>query len=231
MQQLPLYVYITFGATVLLTVWLFFKATHYSKTFLTAFIAWLVLQSALSIAGFYSNPDHITSRFPLLFLPPLLFMIIRFATKKGREFIDSFDLPMLTILHVIRIPVELVLFWLFINKSVPEAMTFSGRNWDIFSGISAPFIYYFGFVNRKLNSTVILVWNFICLILLINVVATAILSLPARFHAFGFEQPNIGLGYFPFTLLPACLVPLVLFSMFAAIRRLLRNKQQSELRN
>src|SRR5436190_8012708 len=222
MQNLPLYVYLAFGATLIFAIWLFFKATNYSKSFLILLIIWLLIQSLLGISGFYSDPGKMTVRFPLLILPPLLFLASRFITKKGRAFIDSLDLPTLTIFHIIRIPVEIVLFWLFINKSIPEAMTFHGRNFDIFSGVSAPFVYYFGFVKKKLSKTIIIIWNFICLALLLNVVSTAFLSLPARFQQFGFEQPNIGLGYFPFVLLPACLVPLVLLSTLASLRQTIK---------
>ena len=140
MENLPIYVYITFGATVLFAIGLFYKATNYSKPFLLLLMGWLIIQSSLGIAGFYSNPNNMTARFPLLFLPPLLLLVSRFITKKGRALIDGLHLPRLTIFHIIRLPVEIVLFWLFINKSVPESMTFDGRNFDIFSGISAPFI-------------------------------------------------------------------------------------------
>jgi hypothetical protein len=225
MQNLPFYVYLTFGATVLAAIWLFYKATHYSKPFLIVLISWITLQSVLSMAGFYSNPLTVTARFPLLVLPPLLFLVYQFVTLKGKAFIDGLDLPTLTIIHIIRIPVEIILFWLFVHQSIPQAVTFEGRNFDIFSGITAPIIYYFGFVKKVIPKKIILVWNFICLALLVNVVTNALLSLPARFQQFGFEQPNIALGYFPFVLLPAFLVPVVLFSTLAAIKQLLKNSR------
>jgi hypothetical protein len=121
----------------------------------------------------------------------------------------------------------MVLFWLYANHAVPEAMTFNGRNFDILSGLSAPFIYYFGFVKKTLGRKAILAWNLICLALLLNVVSSAVLSLPARFEQFGFEQPNIALGYFPFVLLPAVLVPLVILSTAAAIRQLIKKTKSA----
>jgi hypothetical protein len=127
MQHLPTYVYLTFGATAIFAMKLFYKATNKSKTFLIGLSAWIIIQSVLAIAGFYSNPNTMATRFPLLILPPMLFLISRFAIKKGRAFLDGLNLPMLTIFHVIRIPVEFVLFWLFVNNSIPEAMTFHGR--------------------------------------------------------------------------------------------------------
>ena len=224
MQNLPIYVYITFGVTVLAAILLFFRATNYSKPFIIGSLSWIGLQSALAISGFYNDTATMTTRFTLLFLPALLYILSLFFFKKGRQIIDDLNLPTLTLIHTIRIPVEMVLFWLFLHHSIPQAMTFEGRNFDILSGITAPFIYYFSFVKKKLGNKFIIIWNLICLILLINVVSNALLSLPERFELFGFEQPNIALGFFPFMLLPTFLVPLVLLAMLASIRQLIKYK-------
>ncbi len=229
MQNLPFYVYLIFGATVLTAIWLFFKASHYSKSFLVVLLSWIALQSALAIGGFYNDPKTMTARFPLLFLPALLFLIYRFSTKKGRAFIDGLDLPTLTLISTVRLFVELVLSWLLIHKTIPEAMTFNGRNFDIFSGITAPIVYYFGFAKKTLSNKVILAWNFLCLALLINVVLNAVLSLPDLYQRFGFERPNMALGFFPFILLPAFLVPSVLFSMVASIRLLTKHTNSADM--
>jgi hypothetical protein len=121
---------------------------------------------------------------------------------------------------VIRIPVELVLFWLFSYKTIPQLMTFEGRNFDILSGISALLVYYFGFIKKSLDKKFILAWNFICLALLANIVINAFLSAPFPFQKFAFDQPNIAILYFPFVWLPVLVVPLVLFSHLVAIRKL-----------
>jgi len=105
-------------------------------------------------------------------------------------------------------------------------MTFEGRNFDILSGLTAPFIYYFGFVKKSLNKKIILVWNFICLALLINIVATAILSAPFTFQKLAFDQPNVAVLYFPFVWLPCCIVPLVFFSHVASIRQLYKGEEK-----
>lgn len=128
---------------------------------------------------------------------------------------------MLTYLHVVRVPVEMVLWWLFLNGAVPQLMTFEGKNMDVFSGLSAVFIAYFGYTQHKLNKTLLLAWNFICLALLINIVFMAVLSAPLAFQQFAFEQPNIGVFHFPFVFLPGFIVPIVLFSHLLCIRKLL----------
>lgn len=221
MENLPTYISIVFALTTLLTVGLFYKATNNSKTTLVILIAWLAFQSFVGLSGFYKVTDSIPPRFLLLVLPPLLLIICLFMTSKGRHYIDSLDVKTLTILHIIRIPVEVVLFWLFVNKTVPELMTFEGRNFDILSGITAPVVFYLGFVKGRMNKKLILFWNFICLGLLINIVTNAVLSAPFPFQKFAFDQPNIAVLYFPFNWLPSCVVPLVLFSHLVAIRRLL----------
>ena len=224
MENLPVYVSILFILTALFSIWLFAKATHYTKLFLVFIGIWVVFQSLLGIKGFYNAAATMTKRFPLLFGPMLIVILLLFATAKGRTFIDRLDLKALTIFHIIRIPVEIVLLLLFTHQLIPRAMSFEGRNFDILSGLSAPIIYYLYFVSKKIGNTGLLIWNIICILLLLNVVSSAILSLPDRYEVHGFEQANIALGYFPFMLLPAALVPMALFANLAAIRELLVKK-------
>lgn len=227
MEQLPAYISIVFGLTAILTVWLFYKAANHSKRTLIVLLTWLALQAAIGLSGFYTITDTIPPRFLLLALPPFLLIIGLFVTSKGRQYIDRLDIKTLTILHTIRIPIELVLLWLFVNKAVPALMTFEGRNFDILSGLTAPFIFYFGFINKRLNSKLILLWNFICLGLLLNIMVSAFLSAPFQFQTWAFDQPNIAVLYFPFNWLPSCIVPIVLLSHLAAIRQLLIGKRKT----
>jgi hypothetical protein len=68
-----------------------------------------------------------------------------------------------------------------------------------------------------------LLWNLVCLGLLLNIILNAVLSAPVPFQKFAFDQPNIAVLYFPFVWLPSCVVPLVLLSHLAAIRKLYIN--------
>lgn len=159
-------------------------------------------------------------RFQLLLLPPLFIILFLFNTKNGRVFIDNLDLKTLTIIHIVRLPIEVVLYWLFIAKAVLQLMTFEGKNFDIIAGISATIIYYFRFVKTTVNKSILLVWLILCIGLLINIVVNGLLSSPSPFQQFGFEQPNIAKLHFPFMFLPACIVPIFLFSHLASIRQL-----------
>ncbi len=219
-SNLPFYINLVFIGTTLLTVFLFYRSTRRSVTSLVIIGSWLLIQALLSYTGFYTVTDTVPPRFVLLALPALLFIVLLFVTTSGNRFLNSLDIKMLTLLHIVRIPVEICLYWLFLHKSIPQLMTFEGRNFDILAGLTAPVVYYFGFVKPVLSKNILLLWNIICLGLVLNIIVHAVLSAPSAFQQFAFEQPNTAIFYFPFVWLPCCVVPLVLLAHFAVIRKL-----------
>jgi hypothetical protein len=223
MNNLPSYISLVFIGTTLLTIWLFFRAATYSKTTLIVLLSWTVLQSVVTLSGFYLDTQSVPPRFIFLIAPALLLFVALFNSAKGKTFLDNLSLEKLTLLHTVRVPVEIVLFWLFLQKTIPQLMTFEGRNFDILAGITAPIVYYFVFVKQTMSKKMLLVWNFACLALLFNIVINAILSAPVPFQQFAFDQPNIAITYFPFSLLASVVVPLVLLAHLVAIRQLLNS--------
>ena len=151
MNNLPIYINLVFVVATIFTIGFFYKAAHNSQIVLLIIFAWVIIQTLLGLKLFYTVTNTIPPRIMLLGVPPLLTIAILFATAKGRTFIDNLDIKYLTLLHVIRILVEIVLLWLSINKVVPQLMTFEGRNFDILAGITAPLIWYFGFVKNKFS--------------------------------------------------------------------------------
>lgn len=223
LSNLPAYVSLSFGLTTLSTVWLFYRATRQSRTALAVLISWMTVQAVLGLSNFYQKTDAVPPRFPLLVMPPLLVLIGLLVTRKGRDFMDGLRLDRLTLLHIVRVPVEIVLFWLFVNRAVPQEMTFESRNIDILSGLTAPVVYYLTFVRNSLPRGVLLSWNLLCLTLLVNIVTTAALAVPSPFQRIGFEQPNVAILYFPFVWLPSVVVPIVLLAHVSALRQLFVN--------
>lgn len=230
MNNVPTFISVLFILTTLITAWQFYDAAARSKTVLIIFIAWLTLTAVFGIAGFYQVTGSIPPRFFLLLGPGLIFALFLFITKKGRNFLDGLNIRKLTILHTIRIPVEATLYFVCAAGYIPELMTFEGNNFDIISGITAPVIFYLVFVYRKLNYTALLAWNFLCLCLLINVVTIAILAAQTPFQKLAFDQPNVGITYFPYVWLPALVVPLVLISHLSAIRQLIIGLKQQAVK-
>lgn len=215
-----MYIDLVFVGTVILTLLFLYRATGFSKFVIVVTLAWLAVQAIAGLSGFYVVPAGEPPRFALLVLPPVVLIVVLFFVKRGRRFLDGLDVRVLTLLHVVRLPVELILFWLYVHKAVPRAMTFEGRNFDILSGLTAPLVWYFGFVKPRLGKRVLIGWNIVCLLLLANIAVTAVLSGSPFWERFGFEQRNIALSYFPFVWLPCCIVPTVLLAQLAAIKQL-----------
>lgn len=210
MSTIPLYVPLLFGACVLAAILTLWRAANRSRTILLLAAGWITVQMFL--------PPVL----PLFAAPPLLVIIGTLATKKGRSFINTLDLPTLTLLHTIRIFVEFVLYELYRYHAVPVLMTFEGRNFDILSGLSAWIIYYFAFVRHRLSARWLIVWNLACLVLLLNAVTDGVLTALAPLQPGSAGQPNIAILHFPYYWLPGTLVPIILFSHAAAIFKLLK---------
>ncbi len=210
--------------TIFTVIW-FFIATGRPRYFLPLVALWMAVTGIVGRTDFFVSGYGLPPRFFLLILPPMLLIIGLFATRQGRAFIDAADVKKLTILHAIRIFVELVLYGIFVAGTIPAVMTFGGRNFDIVAGFTAPLVYYFVFV-RGASQKLLLAWNVLSICLLFNIIGIAFLSLRTPLQRFGLDQPNVGLGYVPFCWLPAVVVPIVLLSHFLALRRLLSPADQ-----
>lgn len=220
MLSAPYYIPLLFLITTAISVIWFWQAANKNTKILYLILVWCILQSAVALSGFYTYTNSLPPRFVLLVGPALLTIGLLFAFHKSRTWLDSLNLQKLTLLHSVRFPVELVLYWLSLEHLVPELMTFEGLNFDILSGLTATPILYAVFQRKLLGPKFLLFWNCICLMLLLCIIYLAVFSAPTPFQKYGFEQPNIAVFYFPYILLPGCVVPLVLLSHLAAIRQL-----------
>lgn len=180
-------------------------------------LAWIIFQSTLALNGWYMNrtatPPHMI--FPVIVTFSL--MTLAFATPRGRRFIGGLSPFALTLLHVIRIPVEICLYWLAYYKQVPWSMTFYGHNYDIVFGITAPIIAWFGIRKRRIPTRLIQAWNVAGIISLLIIIVTAFGAAPSPLQSWDFQQPNYAVLHFPFIWLPSVIVPLVLFAHIAIL--------------
>ncbi len=221
LPHLPVYISIVFILTALLTLWFLWKASL-SMTVVIFSLSWLIIQGILAFAGFYLNSLSTVPRIAFAVVPPLVLIILILTTKQGNLFTRRLKLKTLHLMHVVRIPVEFCLYWLSLNKAVPDLMTFAGNNLDIVVGITAPVLYFTCFKRREVRSkNLLFAWNIIGLVFLGSIVVNAILSAPTKFQQLAFEQPNIAILYFPFVWLPCFIVMAVLFSHLVMIKRLL----------
>jgi len=182
-------------------------------------LLWLIFQSTLALNGWYmdrkATPPHIA--FPIITATVILFMF--FVLPRGKRFVDGLSIDTLILMNVIRIPVEMCLYWLAGVKQVPWTMTFSGFNFDILFGITAPIIWYL-YRNGKLQPKILMIWNILALISVSLVVIRGIGAAPTRFQWSDFNQPNYAVIHFPFIWLPSFIVPFVILSHITMMRRI-----------
>jgi hypothetical protein len=227
MPEIPGYVSVVFILTTFVAIAFLLQSARAvgiqrlpSRILIFLVAVWIFFQAALAIGGFYLNTSVLPPR-PLIFgVLPTLMLIACYFLSFRRSFIEKLPLSLLTLLHTVRVPVEIVLAWLAAAGAVPEVMTFHGRNFDILSGILAPFVYFFAARPGRLNRVVLAAYNVLGLALLANIVTIAILSLQTPFQQFGFDQPNKGVLYFPYIWLPTIVVPIVLFAHLASLWQL-----------
>lgn len=223
--DLPIYVYTTFFIALVFVLTMFYYGSNKNMKLITGIILWGSLHSLIAFGGFYENTKTIPPRLLLIVFPIVLIIISSIFSTKMKKWLGTLKLKQLMYLHVVRIPVELTLFWLFTANYVPEIITFEGRNFDIIAGITAPLVALIAFRKSKIRKTLLWIWHVMSIILLGNIVIHALLSTPTVFQQIAFEQPNVAIYKFPFLLLPAIIVPLVLISNIAGF--VILSKQRS----
>jgi len=229
-EHLPVYVPAVFLAAVFLTVVVFWLAVIRStaderlKRFVIAIVPlWMLIQAGFAFVGLYqTSADEV----PLIIffgpLPALIFFAILFAIAR-HSLVAGLPMKLLTMIHVVRVPVELVLHWLFEGRLVPEVMTFSGANFDILSGLTAPIVFLLAFRHGTVNRSLLVAWNIAALVLVLTIVTIAILSFPGPLQQLSPGLPNRAVALFPYVWLPSVIVPIVIFSHAASLYKLLTN--------
>lgn len=228
MENVPAYVSIVFIVTTFATIAILLQAVKVvgldklpSKILLFVLPLWIVFQTILSIGGFYQETNSTPPRIVLFGVLPAILLIIAYLVF-FREFVERLPLKLLTAIHIVRIPVELTLFWLFGAGMVPRIMTFEGANFDIASGVLAIIVLLIAFRGEKVSRSLIVGFNVIGLILLGVIVSIAALSVQSPIQQMSFDQPNRVVLFSPYVFLPTIIVPIVLASHLFALYKSLR---------
>lgn len=141
------------------------------------------------------------------------------------------DLPShwLVLMQSFRIIVELLLLFAFIAGKLPVQMTFEGRNFDVVTGLLALPVGYLLLRKKSNAKKLAIAFNIIGLLLLLNVLAIAILSMPTSLRYFMNEPANTLVAQFPFILLPGVLVPVAYGLHIFSLRQLLAKPDNADI--
>ena len=190
-------------------------------TFLCLSIGWASVLTVLSINGFYADFSQFPPRLLLMgALPPILLVLFLALSGRFDTFLASLQPSWPIYLQTFRVPVEILLWMLFIQQLLPEQMTFEGRNWDILVGLTAGPAGYFFMKRGTYRLKAALAWNIAGLLLLGNIVTIAVLSMPSPFRIFTNEPANQIVATFPYAFLPGLLVPLAFSLHVLSLRQL-----------
>jgi len=182
----------------------------------------IIVQSVLAAKGFFvqtiQNTPPPAGLAILLITTMTLYVALRYQPFKTLSATDTIKL---TYLQTFRFPLEMIFIWLLSYQAIPLEMTFEGRNPDILIGLTAPAVAFA--VERKwLPLRALVIWNFIGLGFLLNIMTVAILCLPTNFRVFYESVPNEFVLYFPYNLIPVVLVMMALFLHVLSLKTLLR---------
>ena len=142
----------------------------------------------------------------MLMMAALLVLTLAIALGGvGRRITDNASFAVLIGIQAFRLPLELVMHEAARQGIMPAQMSYSGWNFDIATGALAIPIALAAAAGRA-PRWLILGWNLLGLLLLINIVTIAIVSTPLV-AAFGADHLNTWVANPPYVWLPGVLVP------------------------
>lgn len=171
-----------------------------------------------SVVSFVASKS-IFAAFPFLFAIVLIVTLLIGLFVYKRLKLKPVNQSILLAIHIVRIPVELMLYQLYLAGRVPVLMTYDGWNFDLFIGCSALLLFVLSlFLGFSKIIRVLRIWSVVGILSLTTIVIVAVLSSPIPIQQFAFDQPNTALLYFPYVLLPCLIVPIVFLSHFLLLK-------------
>lgn len=143
--------------------------------------------------------------------PPLMLLLLAVAVVSSAIALSplgsrlALGLPLATLVafQSFRFPLELLMHRAATEGVMPEQMSYSGRNFDILTGISAIVVAIA--LARGATPRLAYAWNIAGALLLANILIVAVVSTPI-FAAFGQDRLNTWVAYPPFVWLPTVMV-------------------------
>lgn len=216
-------------ALLILILWALFRALAQSGregSSLPVFVgsgllAWLALLAYLADSGFFTDFSSVPPRIIFALLPPVLIILFLTGSGKTTALLGGLPAGWLIGAQVFRVPVEIVLWLLYLGKILPVQLTFEGLNFDVLTGLTAPLVALYLARRPEHMKTVGVVWNILGLCLLINIVTIAMLSTPSPLRVFMNEPANTIVAHFPFIWLPGFVVPVAFLLHVFSLKQLL----------
>jgi hypothetical protein len=196
-------------------------ATRRAAIVVVAGAAWMIATWVLAARGVFRHWDTMPAPFGLLVIAIIGLAVLITFDSSGRQLALGVPLWALVAVQGFRFPLELAMHEMFVRGVMPEQMTYTGRNFDIVTGITALLVGVLLWAGRC-PRWLVAAWNVMGLALLVNVMTVAVLSTP-RFAYFGAtpDRLNMWVTYPPYVWLPAVMVLAALAGHLVIFRALL----------
>ncbi len=187
----------------------------------TALAAWMLLTAALARAGALARFDVAPPPMAVLVLTVLVVGVGVGVSRVGGRLAQSVPLATLVGLQAFRLPLELVMHRAAVLGIMPEALSYSGYNFDIVTGASALGLWLAMRAGLRVPRAGLWVWNAWGLWCLAVITAVAVGSSPLV-RAFGSEPRHLNTWvlFFPYVWLPTVLVVIALAGHVVVTRAL-----------
>jgi hypothetical protein len=120
-----------------------------------------------------------------------------------------------------RVAVELMMHRAYSEGLMPVQMSYSGRNFDIVTGVTAVALGIWLATGQRAPRLVV-AWNTLGVLLLVNILAVALLSAPTPLRVFMNEPANVWIARAPWVWLPTVMVFAAIVGHVVVYRRLSR---------
>lgn len=174
------------------------SARHRTFQAAAGLAAWLGLIIAVVASG--KMPSLPLQGLPFFFGGVLVISVAVGFSPLGRRIAFGIPIAALVAFQTFRLPLELVLHDWAAHGTIPSTMTWTGKNWDIVSGVVALLAAPFAGRNRVVAWTA----NVVGALLLLNVIRVALLSTPVPF-GWHVTPPLMVAFHLPYALIgPVC---------------------------
>jgi hypothetical protein len=180
------------------------QATSLQGRYAIGATIWLFVVSAASYSGLLLPRGGPPLLFVLLVVSIFAVGVLIARSTVGDRLARGLPLAVLIGFQGFRLPLELAMHRAYTEGLMPIQMSYSGRNFDIVTGITAT-VLAIALQVTHVPRWVIQAWNVLGLVLLFNILGVAIASTP-MFAYFGPERLNVWVMWMPYTLLPAVMV-------------------------
>jgi hypothetical protein len=178
---------------------------------------WLVYVGLFSSLGYMRDPSLRPPGIVWVVGPAVLGIFVLVFFNIGARVAAAIPLWLLLGFETFRVGVELLVHRLWQDGLMPKLLTYEGGNIDIFVGLSAPIIAWIALTGRR-GLKLAVAWNVLGLLALANVAVRAALTAPGPLKLISTDVPNLAVGMFPYTFIPAFLAPLAVAFHVLAIR-------------